>query len=175
MAAGQMAGLGKVLEAQIARHLRPCVGAFDCCRRDIHGGLVASKPAPESTAPKLGPVGTASFDDFGSGSFLAADQAACSADPLNLEDTERLYSALSTGELAKGVFNLSLVGSSLLVDASSKLLMSDLMKNKLFAAPVNWVVRRTAYSHFCAGKLWHKLTFGSVWRSWCGVRSMLEC
>lgn len=167
MAAGQMAGLGKLLEGQVARHVRPCIGALDCSRRDIHGGLVVSKPAPESTAPKLGPVGTASFDDFGSGSFQASDQAAGSSDSLNLEDTERLYSALSTGELAKGVFNLSLVGSSLLVDASSKLLMSDLMKKKVFAAPVNWVVRRTAYSHFCAGKLGHKLTF------WFGIEVMV--
>jgi len=69
---------------------------------------------------------------------------------------------------------LSLVGSSVLVDASSKLLMSDLMKNKLFAAPVNWVVRRTAYSHFCAGGTIEEAKATLLRTSELGLRSILD-
>lgn len=65
---------------------------------------------------------------------------------------EVLYSKLTSKELFNALLNLQLVAYEPVVDLSIKILKSNSMKSPLFRAAVLPVLRRTAYSHFCAGE-----------------------
>lgn len=65
---------------------------------------------------------------------------------------EAVFAGFSSKELGRTLLNLHLVAYEPVVDLSLKVLTSPMMKYALFQVPVNHVVKRTAYSHFCAGE-----------------------
>lgn len=75
-----------------------------------------------------------------------------SDDILQIKNGEVLYAGLTSKELLSTLFNLQMAAFEPVVDVSVKVLTSPLMKSALVRAPVLQVVKRTAYSHFCAGE-----------------------
>lgn len=75
-----------------------------------------------------------------------------SEDILQSDKGEELCAKLSSKELLNSLLNLQLVAYEPLVDLSIKILTSNSMKSALFRAAVLPVLKRTAYSHFCAGE-----------------------
>lgn len=71
---------------------------------------------------------------------------------LSAEDGQVLYSGMKASELLSTLINLQLVAYEPLVDLSIKVLKSPLMKLSLYKQPLLAIVKRTAYSHFCAGE-----------------------
>lgn len=71
---------------------------------------------------------------------------------LQTTNGEAIFAGFSTNELFKTLFNLHLVSYEPLVDLSLKVLTSPMMKYSLFNVPIYHVVKRTAFSHFCAGE-----------------------
>lgn len=71
---------------------------------------------------------------------------------LDTKNGEAIFAGLRTMELLRTYANLTLVGQKALVDFSSNLLTSRLMRLALIRVPVNQVVKWTVYSHFCAGE-----------------------
>ncbi|CAI5471166.1 unnamed protein product [Closterium sp. Yama58-4] len=81
-----------------------------------------------------------------------AGDAAAAAESLNVENVQKLFQQLSTSEVANAILNLEMAAREMVVDASSALLTSPVMRIPLVAAPVLWGVRKTAHKHFCAGE-----------------------
>ncbi|KAG0585708.1 hypothetical protein KC19_2G031600 [Ceratodon purpureus] len=75
-----------------------------------------------------------------------------SEDILQSNKGEELCAKLTSKELLKSLLNLQLVAYEPVVDLSIKILTSNAMKSPLFRAAVLPVLKRTAYSHFCAGE-----------------------
>lgn len=75
-----------------------------------------------------------------------------SDDILQIKDGKVLFAGFSSKELLRTLFNLHLVAYEPIVDLSIKVLSSPLMRSPLLQAPILPVVKRTAYSHFCAGE-----------------------
>lgn len=65
---------------------------------------------------------------------------------------EAIFAGFSSKELGRTLLNLHLVAYEPVVDLSLKVLTSPMMRYSLVHVPVNYVVKRTAYSHFCAGE-----------------------
>lgn len=87
---------------------------------------------------------------------------------------EAIFAGLSTRELLRTLFNLHLVAYEPVVDLSLKVLTSPMMRYALFQAPVNQVVKRTAYSHFCAGENVEEAS-RTLQRMWeLGLRGILD-
>jgi hypothetical protein len=63
-----------------------------------------------------------------------------------------LFSGLTSKELLATLMNLELLSHEPLVDLSLKLLNSRLLKWQLTSTPLLWLIKRTTYSHFCAGE-----------------------
>ncbi|CAI5470622.1 unnamed protein product [Closterium sp. Yama58-4] len=82
----------------------------------------------------------------------SAGDAAAAAESLNVENVQKLFQQLSTSEVANAILNLEMAAREMVVDASSALLTSPVMRIPLVAAPVLWGVRKTAHKHFCAGE-----------------------
>ncbi|CAI5525741.1 unnamed protein product, partial [Closterium sp. Naga37s-1] len=81
-----------------------------------------------------------------------AGDAAAAAESLNVENVQKLFQQLSTSEVANAILNLEMAAREMVVDASSALLTSPVMRIPLVAGPVLWGVRKTAHKHFCAGE-----------------------
>ncbi|CAI5521749.1 unnamed protein product [Closterium sp. Naga37s-1] len=81
-----------------------------------------------------------------------AGDAAAAAESLDVENVRKLFQQLSTSEVANAVLNLEMAAREMVVDASSALLTSPVMRIPLVAGPVLWGVRKTAHKHFCAGE-----------------------
>jgi hypothetical protein len=75
-----------------------------------------------------------------------------SEDILRSNNGEELCAKMTSKELLKSLLNLQLVAYEPVVDLSMKILTSNSMKSPLFRAAVLPVLKRTAYSHFCAGE-----------------------
>lgn len=75
-----------------------------------------------------------------------------SEDILQSNKGEELCAKMTSKELLKSLLNLQLVAYEPVVDLSIKILTSNAMKSPLFRAAVLPVLKRTAYSHFCAGE-----------------------
>lgn len=73
-------------------------------------------------------------------------------DKLLSSNSEALYAKMTSRELLNSLLNLQLVAYEPVVDLSIKILTSDSMNSPLFRAAVLPVLKRTAYSHFCAGE-----------------------
>eukprot|EP00249_Psilotum_nudum_P017957 c26571_g1_i2 orf=245-2032(-) len=73
------------------------------------------------------------------------------ADIVQIEDGRFLYSGLTSIELLITLINLQLVSYEPVVDLSIKILKSPIM-NSLLRGPILWMVKRTVFSHFCAGE-----------------------
>jgi len=71
---------------------------------------------------------------------------------LDLEGGEATFSGITSKELLKTLLMLQMVSFEPVVDLSIKTLTSPLMQSPLFQAPLHHVVKRTTYSHFCAGE-----------------------
>uniref|UniRef100_A0A0C9S838 Proline dehydrogenase n=2 Tax=Wollemia nobilis TaxID=56998 RepID=A0A0C9S838_9CONI len=69
-----------------------------------------------------------------------------------VDNGEILYAGMTSKELVSTLFNLYLVAYEPVVDLSIKVLKSPLMKPAVFRIPLLQAVKRTAYSHFCAGE-----------------------
>ncbi|CAI5962375.1 unnamed protein product [Closterium sp. NIES-64] len=82
----------------------------------------------------------------------AGGDAAAAAESLNVENVQKLFQQLSTSEVANAILNLEMAAREMVVDASSALLTSPVMRIPLVAGPVLWGVRKTAHKHFCAGE-----------------------
>eukprot|EP01018_Ginkgo_biloba_P034593 Gb_14263 [translate_table: standard] len=95
-------------------------------------------------------------------------------DILHIEDGELLYSGLTTKELLTALFNLQLVACEPVVDLSIKLLKSPLMKYAVCRVPLLEVIKRTSYSHFCAGEnvAEASLTLQRMWEL--GLKGILD-
>ncbi|BFI25104.1 proline dehydrogenase [Marchantia polymorpha subsp. ruderalis] len=104
----------------------------------VHTKSVAGAAEPTVRASHLDPLETM---------HVAAEE-----DVLQLENGAVLFSGMESTELLTTLFNLGLVSFEPMVDLSVKVLTSPLMKSRLLAAPVFWAVKKTAYSHFCAGE-----------------------
>ncbi|KAL2653378.1 hypothetical protein R1flu_021506 [Riccia fluitans] len=85
-------------------------------------------------------------------SFKTVQQHVEVDDVLQMDDGGLLYSGMTSRELFTTLLNLHLVSLEPAVDLSLKILKSQLMKSPLLSAPIYWTVKRTAYSHFCAGE-----------------------
>ena len=81
-----------------------------------------------------------------------ADKSTANPTPLSAEKIQSLFRQLSTAEVANGLLNLELAAHEFVVDVSSAILQSSVMRFPPIAAPVLWAVRRTAHAHFCAGE-----------------------
>lgn len=67
------------------------------------------------------------------------------------QDGQVLYSGMKSTELLSTLLNLHLVAYEPLVDLSIKVLKSPLMSYAVYRRPLLAMVKRTAFSHFCAG------------------------
>ncbi|KAI5068475.1 hypothetical protein GOP47_0016820 [Adiantum capillus-veneris] len=95
-------------------------------------------------------------------------------DILCTEDGQVLYSGMKSSELLSTLINLQLVAYEPLVDLSSKVLKSPLMKFFFYKQPLLAMVKRTAYSHFCAGEN-VKEASRTLQRMWeLGLKSILD-
>ncbi|MCO5551540.1 hypothetical protein L7F22_005044 [Adiantum nelumboides] len=95
-------------------------------------------------------------------------------DVLCTEDGQVLYSGMKFSELLSTLINLQLVSYENLVDLSIKVLKSPFMKFSFYKQPLLAMVKRTAYSHFCAGE---EVTEASrtLKRMWeLGLKSILD-
>ncbi|KAH7278970.1 hypothetical protein KP509_38G067100 [Ceratopteris richardii] len=96
------------------------------------------------------------------------------ANVLNTEDGQFIYSGMSTSELLFTLFNLKLVAHEPLVVLSTRLLKSPLMNFAWYRRPLLSVVKRTAYSHFCAGEDVAEAS-QTIQRMWeLGLKSILD-
>jgi len=68
------------------------------------------------------------------------------------EDAEGLYSGLTTKELITSFFNLHLISYEPIADMGMKALRSPLMEYAPYRVPLLQAVKRTVFSHFCAGE-----------------------
>lgn len=93
---------------------------------------------------------------------------------LQTKNGEAIFAGLSSKELVRTLFNLHLVAYEPVVDLSLKVLTSPLMKYALFQVPINQMVKRTAYSHFCAGENVEEAS-RTLQRMWeLGLRGILD-
>ncbi|KAH7434114.1 hypothetical protein KP509_06G000700 [Ceratopteris richardii] len=74
------------------------------------------------------------------------------ADILETQDGRILYLGMTSSELLYTLLNLQLVAYEPLVDLSIKLLKSPLMRFTVYRRPLLGILKKTAYSHFCAGE-----------------------
>ena len=95
-------------------------------------------------------------------------------DPLSLQDGQVLYSRMKTSELMSTLLNLILVSHDQLVDMSIWLMRSPLMEYAAFRKPLLAIVKKTAYSHFCAGEDVEEasMTLQRMWEL--GLQSILD-
>lgn len=70
----------------------------------------------------------------------------------DFEDAEGLFSGLTTRELVASLFNLLLVSCEPVADLGMKVLKSPLMDYAPCRVPILKAVKRTVFSHFCAGE-----------------------
>ena len=116
--------------------------------------------------------------------LLSRGVTTCNSPPTTTQDTsdvllqtkngEAIFAGLSTKELVRTLFNLHLVAYEPMVDLSLKVLTSPMMRYALFQVPVNQVVKRTAYSHFCAGENVEEAS-RTLQRMWeLGLRGILD-
>ncbi|KAG0617350.1 hypothetical protein M758_5G183700 [Ceratodon purpureus] len=116
--------------------------------------------------------------------LLSRGVTTCNSPPTTTQDTsdvllqtkngEAIFAGLSTKELIRTLFNLHLVAYEPMVDLSLKVLTSPMMRYALFQVPVNQVVKRTAYSHFCAGENVEEAS-RTLQRMWeLGLRGILD-
>jgi len=70
----------------------------------------------------------------------------------DFEGAEGLFSGLTTRELIASLFNLLLVSCEPVADLGMKALKSPLMQYAPYRVPILKAVKRTAFSHFCAGE-----------------------
>ncbi|KAJ7535493.1 hypothetical protein O6H91_12G036400 [Diphasiastrum complanatum] len=96
------------------------------------------------------------------------------AEDLQIENGKMLYSGMTSMELLRTLFNLSLVAYEPFVDISIKILNSPLMKFALVRAPIHWFVKKMAYAHFCAGETAAEasVTLKRMWEL--GLKSILD-
>ena len=75
-----------------------------------------------------------------------------SEDILQSNKGEELCAKMTSKELLKSLLNLQLVAYEPVVDLTIKILKSRSIESPLVRAAVLPVLKRTAYSHFCAGE-----------------------
>ena len=93
---------------------------------------------------------------------------------LQTKNGEAIFAGLNSKELVRTLFNLHLVAYEPVVDLSLKVLTSPLMRYALFQVPINQMVKRTAYSHFCAGENVEEAS-RTLQRMWeLGLRGILD-
>ncbi|CAM6092940.1 unnamed protein product [Calypogeia fissa] len=68
------------------------------------------------------------------------------------DDGEILYSDMTSQELLVTLSNLQLLSYEPLVELSLKVLNSRLLRWPVTSTPLLWLIKRTTYSHFCAGE-----------------------
>ncbi|EFJ24729.1 hypothetical protein SELMODRAFT_100996 [Selaginella moellendorffii] len=83
-------------------------------------------------------------DASGGGSAVTPD--------LERPNAELLFSRMSSGELLKTLLNLQVMACGPLVDVGIKVLKSPVANHRFLKKPIEWCVKRTIYSHFCAGE-----------------------
>ena len=81
----------------------------------------------------------------------SASESASDAD-IPLGNAQKLFQKMTSVELSSALLNLEMASNETLVDAGTALLRSPLMKYGILSTPVHAVIKRTAYSHFCAGE-----------------------
>lgn len=71
---------------------------------------------------------------------------------LDLDDAERLFSAVPTARLLRAAANLHVAAFEPAVDLGSRVMESRLMETPIVRSAVLGIVRHTFFEHFCAGE-----------------------
>ena len=95
-------------------------------------------------------VGNNYFSAKASDQFPAPESARDADIPLG--NAQKLFQKMTSVELSSALLNLQMASNETLVDAGTAVLRSPLMKYGILSTPVHAVIKRTTYSHFCAGE-----------------------
>lgn len=72
---------------------------------------------------------------------------------INLDDSKKLFSSVSTRELINSTVTLHIASNELVVNVGSWVMNSGLMKNPVSSKVLSeYIIKRTFYPHFCGGK-----------------------